>query len=185
MNQFTTPENDVHRLKAWPEFYTALAAGTKTFEFRPNDRDFKVGDLLLLQEWRPPRDTQDVLASIKNAEAVQGSDVVGEYTGRELLARISYRLPFEYQELSVAGQTITTHRSLVILGLADVVDVASGLKIGVYRTEERPALNWSLKGSIDDLLIRTMKGGPEAVVEAVANSISERVFEALNKEVRR
>lgn len=42
-----------HRLKTWPEFFAPLLSGTKTFELRPNDRDFKTGDRLLLQEFEP------------------------------------------------------------------------------------------------------------------------------------
>lgn len=42
-----------HVLKSWPEFFQALESGEKTFELRRNDRDFKVGDELVLQEWDP------------------------------------------------------------------------------------------------------------------------------------
>ena len=45
----------IHRLKTWPEFYKEVLLGTKTFEIRKNDRAFKVGDLLILQEWSPER----------------------------------------------------------------------------------------------------------------------------------
>jgi hypothetical protein len=38
----------IHTLKTWPEFFAALKAGSKTFEVRINDRDFKVGDILRL-----------------------------------------------------------------------------------------------------------------------------------------
>lgn len=41
----------VHDLKCWPVFFAPLARGEKTFELRVNDRDYKVGDLLLLREW--------------------------------------------------------------------------------------------------------------------------------------
>ena len=40
-----------HDLKVWSGFYPALADGTKPFEVRKNDRDFRVGDTLLLREW--------------------------------------------------------------------------------------------------------------------------------------
>lgn len=42
-----------HELKAWPSFYDAVAAGDKTFEVRHNDRDFAVGDTLILRRWCP------------------------------------------------------------------------------------------------------------------------------------
>lgn len=45
----------VHELKSLPEFFEPLATGVKTFEIRRNDRGFKVGDQLIVQEWRPDR----------------------------------------------------------------------------------------------------------------------------------
>lgn len=46
-----------HELKTWPEFYKAIANGSKSFELRKYDRDFKVGDTLLLKEYDPDNDT--------------------------------------------------------------------------------------------------------------------------------
>lgn len=43
----------LHDLKCWPPFFEAILAGDKTFELRRNDRNFKVGDVLLLREWDP------------------------------------------------------------------------------------------------------------------------------------
>jgi ParB family transcriptional regulator, chromosome partitioning protein len=40
-----------HHLKTWIKPYRELASGDKTFEFRINDRDFRVGDFLVLQEY--------------------------------------------------------------------------------------------------------------------------------------
>jgi len=42
-----------HGLKIWPEFYDAIAAGAKTWEYRRDDRGFQIGDVLVLQYWRP------------------------------------------------------------------------------------------------------------------------------------
>ena len=42
-----------HEIKCWPEPFQAMAEGFKTAEFRLNDRDYKVGDLLDIQEWDP------------------------------------------------------------------------------------------------------------------------------------
>lgn len=42
-----------HSLKTWPGYFDDLASGKKTFELRLNDRDFKVGDTLLLHCWCP------------------------------------------------------------------------------------------------------------------------------------
>lgn len=62
-----------HRLKTWPEYFEAVVAGTKTFEIRKNDRDFKVGDTLILCEW----------------------DIVSEvHTGRRVDVRVTYLTNF-------------------------------------------------------------------------------------------
>ncbi len=58
-------------LKVWPEYFRALVAGTKNFEVRKNDndRDFQVGDLLILREWDSDK---------------------GEYTGAKLMRTVHY-----------------------------------------------------------------------------------------------
>ncbi len=43
----------VHDLKTWPKFFAEVLEGRKTFELRRDDRGFKVGDTLNLQEWNP------------------------------------------------------------------------------------------------------------------------------------
>lgn len=40
-------------LKCWPPHFAAVADGKKTFELRRNDRNFQVGNRLLLREWIP------------------------------------------------------------------------------------------------------------------------------------
>ena len=39
---------NTHELKTLPEYFDAVQKGTKTFEIRKNDRNFKVGDLLYM-----------------------------------------------------------------------------------------------------------------------------------------
>ena len=64
----------VHELKCWKQFYAEVEAGRKTFEIRWNDRDYCVGDVLLLKEW-------DHLAD--------------GYTGRELRRTVTYITDWE------------------------------------------------------------------------------------------
>lgn len=42
-----------HHLKCWPVYYERVTAGQKMFEIRNNDRDFQVGDTIVLLEWDP------------------------------------------------------------------------------------------------------------------------------------
>lgn len=63
--------SNVHMLKILPEFLAPLSTKEKNFEVRYNDRDYKVGDLLILQEWNPKKEI---------------------YTGRWICAQISYIL---------------------------------------------------------------------------------------------
>ena len=41
----------IHYIKAWPEFFGPVKKKKKQFEMRKNDRDYKEGDILVLQEW--------------------------------------------------------------------------------------------------------------------------------------
>lgn len=43
----------VHELKIWPQYYSRVADGSKTFEIRDNDRGFQTGDKVILREWDP------------------------------------------------------------------------------------------------------------------------------------
>lgn len=47
------PINTTHELKTWPFYYQDIANGNKKFEIRLNDRDFKIGDMLILKEYDP------------------------------------------------------------------------------------------------------------------------------------
>lgn len=58
----------VHRLKIKPEYFIDATDGKKTFELRKNDRDFKVGDTLILQEYNE------------------------DYTGRATKVKVTYML---------------------------------------------------------------------------------------------
>ena len=40
-----------HELKTYPKYFQATREGTQPFEVRTTDRDFQVGDVLILKEW--------------------------------------------------------------------------------------------------------------------------------------
>lgn len=63
----------VHDLKTVAPFWERVADKVKTFEVRKADRDFQVGDEVNLREWDSGPHSYS-----------------GKYTGRTLLARISY-----------------------------------------------------------------------------------------------
>jgi hypothetical protein len=69
MNDFEkpSPKPMAHILKILPEYFEAVRSGKKTAEYRENDRDFQVGDVLILAE-----------------------DHYGEYTGRIIYKKISH-----------------------------------------------------------------------------------------------
>ncbi|MBC7509794.1 MAG: DUF3850 domain-containing protein [Ferruginibacter sp.] len=69
----------IHELKTDPSPFDALIQGKKNFEIRYNDRDFKVGDELLLKEF-----LQQGHGDIRFHGAV--------YTGRILHRKIDYIL---------------------------------------------------------------------------------------------
>ena len=56
-----------HELKILPKWFEDVASGKKNFELRKNDRDFHVGDKLILREWER-----------------------GNYTGNQLIRQIEY-----------------------------------------------------------------------------------------------
>ena len=47
----------IHEIKSLPEFFEEVRKGEKVFELRKNDRDYRVGDLLILKEWDGKRYT--------------------------------------------------------------------------------------------------------------------------------
>ena len=71
-----------HHLKTWPEYFLEVRAGNKYFELRKNDRDFKQGDTVILEEYVP--DTRP-------EEEKRGNSIAG-YTGRKIELTISFIL---------------------------------------------------------------------------------------------
>lgn len=65
-----------HRVKSWPHLFALTLSGEKKHELRRvSDRDYQVGDFLLLQEFDP---------------------VTQRYSGRELRVKITYMTSAEF-----------------------------------------------------------------------------------------
>lgn len=64
----------IHELKIKPQYYEDVKNGLKLFEVRKNDRDFKLGDILMLNE-----------CSLDDSGA-------GTYSGRALKVGVTYLL---------------------------------------------------------------------------------------------
>lgn len=75
----------VHVLKTWPEYFEAVYVGEKTFEVRLDDRDYKVGDTLVLREWDPK---------------------TKEYSGRHLEVRVTYLMKGDEFDFLKPGVTV-------------------------------------------------------------------------------
>lgn len=65
------------KLKVHPKYFDATMSGLKMFEIRKNDRDFRDGDILILQEWDP---------------------VTESYTGENLEVAVTYLTDFAQKD---------------------------------------------------------------------------------------
>lgn len=43
----------VHHVKSWPQYFVPIKEGRRTHDLRRNDRDFQMGDRMLLAEFDP------------------------------------------------------------------------------------------------------------------------------------
>lgn len=62
---------NTHELKTWTEYFDKVVDGTKTFELRKDDRNFEVGDKLILKDYDRFRES---------------------FTGRKEFREITYKL---------------------------------------------------------------------------------------------
>jgi hypothetical protein len=65
-----------HELKIHPKHYRGVLLGLKKVEIRLNDRDYKVGDLLLLNEYDPETQKYSGCQVIRKIDLII-KDVVG------------------------------------------------------------------------------------------------------------
>jgi hypothetical protein len=68
----------IHELKTWPQYFRHIVSGSKTFEIRKLDREFKAGDHLRLMEYVP------------SGYAVYDNSSIGYYTGAFVTMKVTY-----------------------------------------------------------------------------------------------
>jgi hypothetical protein len=88
-----------HELKTWPAEFQAVWDGKKMFEVRPNDRNYKVQNTLLLREWVPCPGCLGAGTKVgrngKNrgtCPVCKGQKTLKGYTGREITAAAAFIL---------------------------------------------------------------------------------------------
>jgi len=85
----------VHDLKCWPEFFDAVADGSKPFEVRFDTRDIAEGETIRLREWEP---------------------TAAGYTGRSLTVEVTYRLALD-DAPGYASEGVDLSGEWVVLGI--------------------------------------------------------------------
>lgn len=103
----------IHDLKTLAPYFAAVVSGEKTFEVRKNDRDFHVGDFLMLNEIEVIQETQ-------------------RYTGRYCVVRVTYVLTNE--EYVKPGYAILAIEPCMIMFANDKTNREA---VPVYKSEVR------------------------------------------------
>ncbi len=103
----TTPQSHermIHQLKILPQFFELWASGKKRAELRKNDRDFRVGDIVILNEWDPKKNkgkgaytrraVQTEVRSMDRLADIPGTHKADkDFVVLSLVPRKIYRLP--------------------------------------------------------------------------------------------
>lgn len=111
-----------HVLRSWKHLFQPMIDGIKTHDLRVDDRDYKAGDFLHLQEY-------DVDA--------------GEYTGREALFEVTYITGRGSGQSPCAVSTAVLHPAYVILSVRKVVpssDASWTVELLRQQAEEQPRI---------------------------------------------
>jgi len=90
----------LHELKTWPEYYQPMEDGIKQFEWRKDDRNYEVGDLLLLREW---------------------TSKTSSYTGREQLVYVEYIMGKQNEFGIHSEYVVMSIRKVAFQGLIDIL----------------------------------------------------------------
>ena len=98
--QFHIPnptQRQTHELKIWPSCFAAVTAGNKPFDVRENDRNFQVGDMLVLREFEPETE---------------------QYTGHSITRWVSYVLQ---------GGAFGVQPNWCVLGFSELPPIPTGM----------------------------------------------------------
>lgn len=80
-----------HEVKTWPVPFEAVMSGKKTHEVRKFDRDYMVGDFLVLKEFIPHKECNGSGVLPDNGDTWPCCpEPHGEYTGASIKVRVSY-----------------------------------------------------------------------------------------------
>lgn len=86
----------IHNMKSWPRFFEAIVNGEKKHDIRSKDRDFKIGDTVVLHEFDP---------------------FTGQFSGRKVECRISY---ITSNDTPCALSSVVLDRDYCVLSLEPV-----------------------------------------------------------------
>lgn len=110
--------NKTHELKILPQYYAAVAIGTKTFEIRKNDRDYQTGDIVILKEY---------------------DYTTKEYTGNELSFKVGFVTDYEQTDNYVVF-SIQPLKQYIYVVEKSIVDIFDGdheeYTVGTFATEK-------------------------------------------------
>lgn len=109
-----------YEIKCFPKYFDALVDGLKNFEVRKNDRDYKVGDSLLIREYDSEKKS---------------------YTGYELYAPVIYILENDESFTGLA-------EGFIVLGLN--VNVLNSQREYLKRKRDEMAFLESLDDTFED-----------------------------------
>lgn len=142
----------IHRIKILPEYYTAVQVGKKNFEVRYNDRNYQIGDTVILQEWEAGRLTGNQLKR-KIEYMYLGEDMYGLEKGYCVLGMkqekewvpVGELLPFPFRPIYATCRAkgrpnfvietyyITRHKKTLIWG-----DLPEGAEIIAWMYQDIP-----------------------------------------------
>lgn len=107
-----------HKLKITPQYYKEVANGTKTFEIRKNDRNYQMGDIVILREYN------------------EGTE---DYTGNELSFKIGFITSYGQVNDYVVFSIQPLEQKIYVVEKS-VVDIFDGnheeYTVGAFATEQ-------------------------------------------------